>query len=510
MHAGRMEDDATALAQGMREGSLVPVQVMRDHIERIRDLNPRLCAVAHSLVDAALKASELVMQSLDGERLLACVPVSLKGNLVLGGAPTLWGTRWSRDNVAAENGELVRRVLAAGAIPVAKSNVPQALMLPETVNDGVPGRTLHPTHHDRTCGGSSGGEAVMVATAMAALGFGTDIGGSIRIPAAFCGIFGFKPTPGRAPLGTDVTRFATQEAIPTAAGPLARSARDIDLAMRAICEPHAPWRAAVPAEALRWGYWTGGEDDDPFFEPCPTQARAVEEAAQALLRRGHRVRKLRRGPDVRQITHLFFALMSAEGGMRAFLAVMKGEMPLKEYAHMLLLARLPNWTRPCLAWWTRHVMGEERVADLMLHTGPKTVSQYFELLRQRRALVARWRAWMDAEQIDVVLAPVAPTPAFRHGESRHLMPSFGTTFWANLLQCPAGVAPWTTVQPDECTYKTRHTDRWARAAARTMDGAAGLPVGVQVLARPFEDETCVAALRVLEQARQGPQGGGPV
>ena len=127
-----------------------------------------------------------------------------------------------------------------------------------------------------------------------------------------------------------------------------------------------------------------------------------------------------------------------------------------------------------------------------------------------RALVARWRAWMDAEQIDVVLAPVAPTPAFRHGESRHLMPSFGTTFWANLLQCPAGVAPWTTVQPDECTYKTRHTDRWARAAARTMDGAAGLPVGVQVLTRPFEDETCVAALRVLEQARQGPQGGGPV
>ena len=78
------------------------------------------------------------------------------------------------------------------------------------------------------------------------------------------------------------------------------------------------------------------------------------------------------------------------------------------------------------------------------------------------------------------------------------------------LQCPAGVAPWTTVQPDECTYKTRHNDRWARAAARTMEGAAGLPVGVQVLTRPFEDETCVAALRVLEQARQGPQGGGPV
>ena len=88
--------------------------------------------------------------------------------------------------------------------------------------------------------------------------------------------------------------------------------------MRATCEDHTPWRAPVPAETLRWGYWTGGEDEEPFFEPCAAQARAVEEAAQALLRRGHRVRKLRRGPDVREITHLFFALMSVRAACRVF------------------------------------------------------------------------------------------------------------------------------------------------------------------------------------------------
>ena len=111
-----MNDDATALAQAMRDGKLKPVQVMRDHIQRIRDLNPRLCAVAHSLVDAALKASELVVRALDGRRLLECVPVSLKGNLVLGGAPTLWGTWWSQDEIEEEDGALARRLLAAGAI----------------------------------------------------------------------------------------------------------------------------------------------------------------------------------------------------------------------------------------------------------------------------------------------------------------------------------------------------------------------------------------------------------
>ena len=270
--------DATELMQGLQAGHVCPSQIMNDHVERIQAWNPQLCAVAHTLVDAARKASQKVLA--DSKRLLlAYLPVSVKGNLVLAGAPTLWGTAWSlRAAGAAEDGELVRRVRAAGAIPVAKTNVPQALMLPETVNRAV-GRTLHPTHCDRTCGGSSGGEAVMVATGMSALGFGTDVGGSIRIPAAFCGIFGFKPTPGRVPLGTDVTAFAGQEGIPTASGPLARSARDIDLAMRVICNDHSPWRGLPPAGAgaeLRWGYWTGAEDDQPFFEPCAAQARAVE------------------------------------------------------------------------------------------------------------------------------------------------------------------------------------------------------------------------------------------
>ena len=228
----------------------------------------------------------------------------------------------------------------------------------------------------------------------------------------------------------------------------------------------------------------------------------MEEAAQALLRRGHRVRKLRAGPDVRRVTHLFFALMAAEGGMRSFLSVMRGEAPVSEYAHLLLLSHIPRWVRPWLAWGVRHVMGEPRVADLMLETGGKTISEYFELQRQRREMEHKWMRWMDAEALDVLLVPVAPLPAFRHGDSRYLTSSFGTTFWANLLQCPAGVAPWTTVRSDECTYASQHNDRWSDAARRTMEGAAGLPVGVQVLARHHCDETCVAALRVLEAVRE--------
>ena len=152
----------------------------------------------------------------------------------------------------------------------------------------------------------------------------------------------------------------------------------------------------------------------------------------------------------------------------------------------------------------RHVLREPRVADLMLQTGGKTISEYFELQRQRRKMEAEWTRWMDAEGLDVLLVPVAPLPAFRHGDSRYLTSSFGTTFWANLLQCPAGVAPWTTVRSDECTYASKHNDRWTEAARRTMEGAAGLPVGVQVLARHHCDETCVAALRVLEAVRPAP------
>lgn len=487
---------ATDILDNLAAGRAQPLEALQERVVRLQEWDPKVRAAMHTMFETAVARVRALEHDDDGA-LLRGVPISLKGNLVCAGTPTHNGTMHPRE--AEEHGELVRKLLDAGAIPFVKSNVPQLLMLPETVNHVV-GRTLHPTHHDRTCGGSSGGEAVLVALDVSPLGFGTDIGGSIRIPASFCGVYGFKPTPSRVPVGTQTTHAALQQAIPTSSGPLARCVEDLELAMRVICHDHAPWRPALARGAghttpLRWGFWSTSS----YIEPCATQQRAVEEAAQALLHQGGTIRRVN-APDLRAVTHLYFALMSAEGGMRAFRQLLGSEPPVREYAQLLLLARLPSFLRPLLAWVVRRVLGEPRVADLILCTGAKDVLTYFELQRQMRVMQTEWQRWMDAEELDVLLLPACPTPAFQHGASRDLTPTLSTTFWANLLQCPAAVSPWTTVRDDECAYVSHHDDRWSRAMRRVMQGAAGLPVGVQVMTRPFHDETAMRALRQLARA----------
>ncbi len=464
-----MAEDASAYLEALRNGTLTAAEVLAAHQDKIRT-----CQLV-----VATATVEVPGPPADGP--LSGLPVSLKDNLVCAGTHTGSGTL-DRRKIASEHGELVRRLVAAGAVPFVKSNVPQLLMLPETVSAAF-GRTLHPTHPDRTCGGSSGGEAVLVALQLSPLGFGTDIGGSIRIPAAFCGIYGFKPTPGRLPLGTDED-VVRHEAIPTCSGPLARSARDIERAMAALVPDWSPTTAP-----LRWGYWSSAA----YFEPCPTAVRAVEEAAGALLQRGANIRKVD-APDLRAVAHLYFGLLSAEGSMRAFRSQLGAEAPVPEYRQLLLLSRIPGWLRPPLAWLLER-LGQRRPADLLRHTGKIAVFRYLQLLRQRRQLQAQWRTWMREQNLDALLLPATALPAFRHGGSQELTPSCVYTFWANVLECAAGVAPWTTVRSTECRYDSAHTDRWTAAAAHTVAGAAGLPIGVQVMA--VRDEICVQALQAL-------------
>ena len=468
-------DDATACLEAMKHGTLRPDDVLAAYQDGIRKCE---LVVVTDPVPTDVAAATGPLHGL---------PVSLKDNLVCAGTHTGCGT-FERQLLAPRHGELVERLVSAGAVPFVKSNVPQLLMLPETIN-AVFGRTVHPTHAERTCGGSSGGEAVLVALRLSPLGFGTDIGGSIRIPAAFCGIYGFKPTPGRLPLGTDETSLK-HEAIPTCSGPLARSARDIELAMAALVPDWTP-----SSRPLRWGYWSSAA----FFEPCPTAVRAVEEAAGTLLQQKATIRKVD-APDLAAVAHLYFGLLSAEGGMRAFRHQLGAEAPVPEYRQLLLLSRIPPFLRPLLAWVLER-FGQHRPAELLRHTGEISVFRYLQLLQQRRHVRAQWRAWMAAQQLDVLLLPATALPAFRHGGSQELTPSCVYTFWANLVECAAGVIPWTTVRGNECQYVSAHSDRWTAAAQRTVTGAVGLPIGVQIMAG--NDELCVNAMQVLSAAREG-------
>ena len=190
---------AREIAARVRRGELHPIEVARASLERIRELDAELSAFTAVREREALHEAEQTAGRADLDTLpLAGVPVAVKENMDVAGLPTLHGSRATSRAAAAADDELVRRLRTAGCTVIGKTAMPELALWPFTEGYGF--GTRNPIDPSRTCGGSSGGSAVAVATGMAALATATDGGGSIRIPAACCGIVGIKTTPGVVPL----------------------------------------------------------------------------------------------------------------------------------------------------------------------------------------------------------------------------------------------------------------------------------------------------------------------
>ncbi|GAA1464990.1 amidase [Microbacterium thalassium] len=262
-------------------------EVVEAHLARLEDLNPRLGAVTVAFADRARAEAASLDHDLAAGRdagPLAGVPFTVKENIDLTWSATTNAWHGAEDAVPATDAVVVRRLRDAGAIPIGRGNMPDFGMRWDTDNDMF-GRTLNPWDPERSAGGSSGGDAVAVATGMSTLGLGNDFGGSVRIPASAVGICGLRPSFGRVP------RAAVRE-VPVALtlqqfsvnGPLARSVDDLALALDVLEGPDAddpvsaaltdpvlvPRRVGVVADPLGWGV-------------DPEVAASVERAARALM-----------------------------------------------------------------------------------------------------------------------------------------------------------------------------------------------------------------------------------
>ena len=272
---------ADQLAREIASGAVSAREAAEAFISRIEAVNPALNAVVVPLFEQArADAAAADEKQARGEPLgpLHGVPVTIKESFGMTGTAATGGVpRWA-DNTASADSPLVARLRAAGAVVLGKTNVPELLFYLESDNP-VYGRTNNPWNEARSPGGSSGGEGAIVAAGGSALGLGTDIGGSVRVPAHCCGIHALKPTSGRlTERGTfDEIIIPGQEAILGQPGPLARRVEDLALAMRVLAAPGqealdasippVPWRdpAAVSVADLRIGYYT----DDGFIRPAP-------------------------------------------------------------------------------------------------------------------------------------------------------------------------------------------------------------------------------------------------
>lgn len=456
------------MASMVRERRISPVELVESHLRQISAVNPRLNAFVVVLEEQARKAAiEAEAAVMRGEPLglLHGVPVTVKDSFHMAGLPTLCGSRFRLQHRAEENAACVARLQAAGAIILGKTNCPEFLTSYETDNY-VTGRTNNPWELERTPGGSSGGEAAAIASFCSAGGVGSDGGGSIRVPAHFCGIAGLKPTPGRVSAAGHFPVISHPGGLLGVAGPMARSAADVRVLFGALAgyDTQDPFSVPVPIRRSRTSSLSVGVWEQFYDVPVQSSIRqTVQKAAEMLREIGMKAKPfqpqgLERVPN---LWWFFFGQLPATSTRQ----LISGN---EQDAHWTATEFLHH------AQEQREPTAQEVVANLGLRD-------------QLRASLLR-----QMEEFPILLLPVCGVPAFRHRERRWktdcksiglfeaMMPV--TVF--NVLGCPAVVIPF----------------------GRSEEG---LPIGIQLAGRPYEEELILELAVRLERARglfPGPSG----
>jgi Asp-tRNA(Asn)/Glu-tRNA(Gln) amidotransferase A subunit family amidase len=449
---------ATEIARLIRVRDVSPVEVAEAYLRRIEELNPSLNAIVTLAPDALERAQEMEAAVMRGKTLGALhgVPVTIKDTFDVAGLRSTSGSRLRARRIPAVDAVAVARLRAAGAIILGKTNVPEMALTYDSENP-VFGRTNNPHDQDRTPGGSSGGEAAAVAAALSTVGLGSDLVGSIRIPAHFCGIFGLKPVARAVPGEGHCPQMTGRLRQAAAFGPLARTVADLALMFEVL--------AAV------------GLDSSSYLNEKVTNARVAWYVHDGVT-------------AVTQETRL--AVERAAGVLSdAGMDVVEARPPGVERAPALWLERFSPDVTEALRMVYRTAADEEQAgavvrARLARARGTEAMTEAERLVidEECRRLRELLLAWMNDRPF--ILAPVGAVPAFTHGARKvsaggkeiNIFNAFSYAQTFNTLDLPVVSVP----------------------AGRS---AEGLPVGIQLIGRPGDEKSLLRVARLLEEALGG-------
>jgi amidase len=447
------------IAQAIREKKVSSEEFVTACIRRIEAVNPRLNAVVQLPAEQALAEARAADEALAHGEIrspLHGVPFTLKDAIETEGVISTGGTEGRKQYVPDADATVVRRLRDAGAILLGKTNCPELGWAWESDNL-IYGRTNNPYDLSLSPGGSSGGESAIIAAGGSPFGLGSDAGGSVRFPAHCTGIASIKPTSGRVPrTGHFPGPGGTLDSL-WQIGPLARFVEDLALVLPVLSG--VDWRdaAIVPMrlndpqaadlKTLKVAFHTSNGIAAPTAETVET----VEKAAAALAEAGVTVEELR-PPGIEQTYEIYLKLFSADGGAGI---------------EALLKAAGTERVHPLM----------QRVLEIQRANALSTA--------EFGALVARWDAFRSAlltfmERYDAILCPVCVFPGMVHGSTYNRLEAFSYTMTYNLTGWPGAVV---------------------RAGALP----SGLPIGVQIAARPWREDVALALAQCIETSLGGYQ-----
>jgi amidase len=461
---------ATSLAAQIRDRQVGCLELLDFFLARAERYNPKLNAIIVWQVEKArdrARAADAALARGENWGPLHGLPMTVKESFNLTGLPTTFGNPVWKDNIPPENAVVVDRLEAAGAVIYGKTNVPYMLADSQSYND-IYGTTNNPW--DLACGpgGSSGGEAAVLAAGLGALGAGSDIGGSLRNPAHFCGIYGHKPSWGLIPArGHGPPGIVTPTDI-SVVGPMARHAEDLLLALDVLAGPdllqQAPWRIALPAprgrslKDFRVAVWASAPEAPIDDSVAALMAKAVTAIAKA----GAKVDENARPSVTLGENHRLF--------MQLLRAATASRLTDEAFAEQIKIAETlsPDDMSP-----RAHIAR----GATMSHRAWGRANE------ERSKLRYQWRDFFSRH--DVLLAPVAATAAFPHDHN----PDFG----ARRVIINGQPHP-----PVELTWAGLAALSYLPATAAPIGlSSKGLPIGLQIIGPEGEDPTTIEFARLL-------------
>jgi len=469
---------AVDLVKAIRSKKTSSSELLELYIERYERLNPSINAIVDTdLKTARARARQADEALTNGENWgpLHGLPMTIKDCIEVVGMHSTWGSPMFKDYVSPRNADVVQPLVDAGAVIFGKTNIPLWALDSQSFNE-VYGQTNNPWDVKRTPGGSSGGAVAALAAGLTGLEIGSDIGGSIRAPAHFCGVYGHKPSShivpmfGQAPpISANTIDYAVDLDI-AVTGPLARSPKDLDLVMDLVVRPNRPQRKAFKIELppprkkslkeYRIGLWI----DDPLYPPDNEVGNCLQKMADGLSKAGAQFVDKKPDIDFEQCLEVYFGLLNSA----VVLAI-----PPDEFAQMVKDARELD-------------DNDQSPRALFIRNATKLYREWKLLDIERAILRQKWADYF--EDIDVLLCPAVRVAAFEHDHT--IIQERLTRYNDEDISHVDAIMPWAGLTI--CSYLP------ATVAPIGMT-SNGLPVGVQIVAPYLEDRTSIHIASLMEE-----------
>lgn len=491
---------ATKLTQAIRDRLVSSTDLLELYIERYERLNPKINAIVATNLETARSRARQADEALArGENWgpLHGLPITIKDSMEVVGMPCTWGHPPFKDFMPKRNAAAVQPLLDAGAVIFGKTNLPLFAMDFQSFND-VYGQTNNPWDLTRSPGGSSGGAAAALAAGLTGLEMGSDIGGSIRSPSHYCGVYGHKSTfgiisfYGQAPPGTFPGDYSTEVDI-AVPGPMARSAEDLDLALGLVAQPPQYQRQAfsirLPAprreqlKDYRIGLWL----DDPAFPVDSSVGDCLQRAADRLATAGASLSEKRPDINFTDCHRIYKDLLNLATAIT---------IPQDQFEEMVkAAAHFSPDDQPNLAAFIKDVFKVQTLDDqpnlaAYIRGVVKTHREWQALDYQRTMMRQKWADYF--RDMDILLCPVTRVTSFPHDHkkiSARVLPVDGRK-----ETCEDALLPWVGLTGVSYLPAT---------VAPVGFSSQGLPVGMQIVGPYLEDRTPIHVARLMEDVTGG-------